>query len=218
MIPATIHIGYVHPGVVHEQFMVSVTQAFKYSDRIIGMTGSKSARQFVARNDIIREFLEGEAEWFIQIDTDMTFGMTAIDDLVRNAVAADARVAAGLCFIYDPNENKVLPNIFMWDEDKKDYDMEIDYEEDSQFWCDATGSAFLLLHRTILEELGEPWHQNWVSHPDTGKPMGHDISLCHRIRTETGEPILYCADIKIGHIKNFVVDEDTYKAYRRATG
>jgi len=216
MIPGTVHVTYVHPGTVYEPFMMSLISAFKYSDRVLGATGSTNARQEFARNSNVEEFLAGEAEWMLQIDTDMTFGITAIDDLMEAAEEAGAKIAAGLCFIYNMDKNQVLPNIFMWNEEDRDYDLVKDYEEDTRFYCDATGAAFLLIHRSILEQLDFPWHENHQKHPDTGKSMGHDISLCHRIRKETGEPILYCADIKIGHIKRFVVNEDTYKAYREA--
>ena len=217
MIPDTIHVGYVHPGTVHEDFMRSLLQAAKLSEMFIGMSGSTCARQYVARNDNIIEFLKGPAEWYLQIDTDMTFEITAPDDLVDAAVNADAKMAAGLCFIYNKDKNQVLPNIFMWNDEKKEYDLQEDYPEGERFYVDATGAAFLLVHRDLLEATDYPWHQDHVAHPDTGKAMGHDISFCHKIRTVTGEPILYCADIPIGHIKEFVVTEDTYKAYRKAT-
>ena len=216
MIPGAIHVGYVHPGMVYEQFSMSLLQAFKYSDRLIAVTGSQSARQFVARNENIEAFLKGQGEWYIQIDTDMTFRMTAIDDLVEAAEKAGAKAAGALCFGYTPATNEVFPGIWKWDDEEKQYHNEPDYEEDARFTVDATGAAFLLTHRSLLEELGAPWHENHISHPDTGKPMGHDISFCHRIRTETDNRILYCADIKIGHIKRFTVNEDTYRAYRRS--
>ena len=215
MIPGTIHVGYVHPGRVHEPFMHSLLQAFKYSDRIIAFSGSSSPRQFAARNSNIEEFLKGPCEWYLQIDTDMVFHMTAPDDLLDAAIEADAKMAHALCFGFDKTSNYVFTGIFSWDEDERRYHNVEEYEEDTRFYCDATGAAFLLSHRSVLEEVGAPWHQDHVEHPDTGKPMGHDVSFCHRIRKATGEPVLYCADIKIGHVKEFVVNEDTYKAYRR---
>lgn len=216
MIPGMIHVGYVHPGVVTEQFCMSLLMASKFSDRIFGISAAQSPRQFVARNENIKNFLRGQAEWFLQIDTDMKFEMTAIDDLVEAAEEAGAKAAGALCFGYTPAINEVFVGIWKYDEEKKQYLKQHEYEENSRFYVDATGAAFLLIHRSILEELGDDWHQDHIAHPDTGNPMGHDIALCHRIRTETGNRILYCADIKIGHVKKFIVDEDTFKAYKRS--
>jgi hypothetical protein len=217
MIPGTCHIGYVHPGRVHEPFMRSILQAFKYSDRMLAFTGSSCPRQYVARNENIEHFLKGPAEWYLQIDTDMVFDMTAPDDLLDAAIEAGAKHAAGLCFGFDKTAKSVFHAIYNWNEEESRYHLEEEYEEDSRFYCDATGAAFLLTHRSVLEELDYPWHQDHVKHPDTGGMMGHDLSFSHRVRTETGERVLYCADIKIGHVKEFIVDEDTYKAYRKAT-
>ena len=215
MIPGMVHIGYVHPGTVTEQFCMSLIMAIKYSDRIFGVSAAQSPRQYVARNENIINFLNGHAEWFLQIDTDMKFPMTAVDDIVEAAEQAGAKAAGALCFGYTPAVNEVFVGIWKWDEEKKQYFKQHEYEEDGRFYVDATGAAFLLIHRSVLEELGDNWHEDHIAHPDSGRQMGHDIALCHRIRTETGNRILYCADIKIGHVKKFVVDEDTFKAYRR---
>lgn len=217
MIPDTIHVGYVHPGTVHERFMRSLLKAFKLSKRLIAFSGSTCPRQHVARNDNIRDFLKGPCEWFLQIDTDMEFDMEAPDRLVDAAVEAGAKVAGALCFGYNKDQAEVFVGIWMWNEEKKEYERQDDYPEGERFYVDATGAAFLLVHRDILEAIDYPWHQDHIFHPDTGQAMGHDISFCHKIRTVTGEPVLYCADIPIGHVKEFTVTEDTYRAYRRAT-
>jgi hypothetical protein len=209
-------VGFVHPGRVHTDFMASLLQAFKWSDRLIAFSGSSCPRQYIARNDNIEEFLKGPAEWYLQIDTDMTFEMGAPDLLVSLAEDADAKMAAALCFGYIKDTRDIFPNMWWWDEKNKAYELIEDYVKDTQFWVDATGASFLLTHRTVLEAVEAPWHEDHEEHEDTGKRMGHDISFCHKVRKATGESILYCTDIKVGHIKEFTVTEETYDAYRRA--
>ena len=65
MIPGMVHVGYVHPGVVTEQFCMSLLMASKFSERIFGVSAAQSPRQFVARNENIKNFLRGQAEWFL---------------------------------------------------------------------------------------------------------------------------------------------------------
>jgi GT2 family glycosyltransferase len=215
VIKGSVHVGFVHPGTVHTDFMTSLLQAFKWSNRLIAFSGSTCPRQYIARNDNIEEFLKGPCEWFLQIDTDMTFNMKAPDALVAAAEESGSKMAGALCFGYLKDDSAVFPGIWMWNEKMKKYELQEDYETNSRFWVDATGAAFLVTHRSVLEEMGAPWHQDFEEHPDTGMRMGHDIAFCHRARKVTGEPILMCADIKIGHVKEFTVTEQTYQAYRR---
>ena len=214
--PDTIHIGFAHDKRVEARFCLSLAKTMRANQRIIGITGSQNARQHVARNDIVREFLRGEAEWLLEIDTDMEFDLHAARRIMEAATEADAKVVHGEAFGYNESERIVNFPVFLWDEAKSDYVEYPDPPWGTRFWVDACGAAFLLLHRSVLEAVGDPWHENYMEHPATGKPMGHDIALHHRIRQTTGERTLYCSDIQIGHVKQFVVDRDTYLSYLEA--
>lgn len=217
--PDTIHVGFVHDKRVEAEFAVSLAQAMRVTPEIIGLTASQNARQHVARNDVVRQFLQGKAEWLLEIDSDMVFERDAPKRLLGAAKGAGAKVAHAEAFGFHDRSHTVHTGVWNWNEDAFEgggYVRLNAWQWGTRFWVDAAGAAFLLLHRDVLEAVGDPWHENFMEHPDTGLPMGHDIALHHKIRKATGERTLYCSDIEIGHVKSFVVTRDTYLSWLEA--
>ena len=81
--------------------------------------------------------------------------------------------------------------------------MKLDYEKDTPQWCDATGMGFTLLARSLLEEMGPPWHE-------LADGYGHDVYLCHKARMQFGDRVLYCTDIQSRHWKAYGIDEQMF--------
>ena len=214
--PDTIHIGFVHDTRVEAAFAVSLAEMAAITPQLKYITSSRSARQHVARNDVVQNFMERDAEWLLEIDSDMVFDRHAALQILAAAKKAKAKVVHAEAFGYHPESKTVHTGVWLWNEEKQIYDILDRWKWGSRFWVDAAGAAFLLLHRSILEAVGDPWHENVMEHPDTGLPMGHDIALHHKIRKATGERTLYCSDIQIGHVKSFIVTRETYIGWLEA--
>ena len=97
-----IVIGYVHPGKVDEEWARSLAMAFANKDnQLVGMIGSTSARHEQARNNTIEQFLAGDAEWFMWIDTDQQFEDDAPAKLRAAAEADNVKMAGGITYIWN---------------------------------------------------------------------------------------------------------------------
>jgi hypothetical protein len=206
-----VMVATLSPGTVTTQYARSVATLCltNPAGALAGVNTVRTARSFMGRNQAIQEFLASPLEWLLWIDSDMDFTPDAFATLYQEATTnPEAKIVTGLCFMYDADSTTIFPNIFYQQEDGS-YGPEWQYEPDSRFWCDATGVAFTLIHRSVFEAVGYPWHQDWIIHPETGHPMGHDISFYHKARKH-GFRVRYCADAKVSHVKTWAIGETAF--------
>lgn len=171
-----------------------------------------------ARNEVVRQFLEQDAEYLLWTDTDMGFPPNAADMLLSVA-SPDRPIVGALCFI-----NKELaqdgtggfvctprPTIFDWapvGPDQHGFTPRLWYPPNAVVECGATGSAFILIHRTVFEKIGGDWYSKLVN-PETGKAMSEDISFCVRAKME-GFPTHVHTGVRTTHHKDVWVSEPQY--------
>jgi GT2 family glycosyltransferase len=80
----------------------------------------------------------------------------------------------------------------------------------------GTGAACLLIHRTVLEKIGEKgpcWFDNMPA-KDRKTWMGEDFSFCRRVR-EAGFPVHVYTGARTSHHKDVWFTEDDYNDLRR---
>lgn len=214
IIPDSVAIGYVHPNIVTEGFARSLANACRWpANKILGLISASNPRQYLARNAVIEEFLEGPCEYLMWIDTDTAFEHNAIERLRQIVNIKQADMAAGLCFIYERGNNVVKPNFAYWKDDH--FEFGDNYQAGEILTPDACGSAFVLIHRKVFEATGPVWHQNWVHHPATnGQPMGHDMSFFYDATITFGFKLVYDTGVKTGHIKHFELREQHFRDYQ----
>jgi len=208
----SVAIGMLSPGQITAGTVQSLATLLisDTSLTIIGFNHVRTARSFRGRNTAIQRLLKSPAEWLLWIDSDMTFRPETFATMWQAAHEAPfPRIVSALAFMFDGNNHSLAPNIFDWNEETQEHDVRNNYPLDDQFWTDATGVAFTLIHRSVFEAVEYPWHQDHVEHPETGKPMGHDISFYYKCR-QAGIRVWYCSDAKTGHIKTFEADEAAY--------
>ena len=211
-----VYLGWVHPNTVHEPFARSMMEACLWKPNgIWGLTSASNPRQEVARNAVIKNFLETQGDWLMWIDTDMTFKHDAIEKLVKTARKHKADIVSGLGFIYKRAAEEIVPNGYLWDEKENAYAEIINYQKGRVYEIDGTGSGFVLIHRKVFEAFdNEHWHETWRAHPHTGNPMGHDLAFCWRAKQDYGMKIVWDTGVPTGHIKHFELTETNYDAYR----
>jgi GT2 family glycosyltransferase len=174
--------------------------------------------------------MRGKPDWLWMVDTDMEFDHDALERLVRSAHDEDtgevkAHVVGGLCF--GVHDGELWPTLYAVDTNDagemgvfryNDYPRP-DADEDCMFQVVATGAAFLLVHRTVLEQIAAadfnrtyPWFQETELQ---GKTCGEDFTFCLRAG-QVGYPVWVNTAVRIGHHKSYVLREDMFLAQQEA--
>ncbi len=171
------------------------------------------------RNQLVRKFLETGIEWMLFVDDDMTFEPDALDRILEVADAKERPIVGALCFAWIVSANQqITPTIYMLGE--KDGEVKLlrhtGYPRDVLTPVNATGAAFLLIHRRVFVELAKRWqtpfvwfdymewgHQfsSWGQIPGTdveyagpGDHIGEDITFCLRAGASNGNRPDYGGD------------------------
>lgn len=226
-----ISVGYLSNGDEKTHFSNSLYVMGKQDERItrihVIVSGPRIA---TARNDLCREFLKTDNQWFLMLDSDMIFEPDLLDKLLLSANDRIRPVVGGLCFgggrvgvpfptlytLTDPKKNggkvtKVISN----------------YPKDALCRVDATGAACLLIHRDVLLNMEKefssmpdgyanphPWFAETVH---MGQEYGEDWTFCMRLR-KMKIPIYVNTGIKLGHVKTQIYDEEFYENWRKFNG
>lgn len=231
----TVAFGYVHPDQVsvlfHTSFLQTVLWDKANHSLIVGGAGKfSSANISNARNEVVRQFLAmpSRPEWLWMVDTDMEWQADAVHRLIESAYDdggdLKAHIVGGLCF--GVHDGRLWPTLYRLGEADdgeigvfryNDYPRPERDGDDCMFGVDATGAAFLLIHRQVLEDMLErqfnrtyPWFQEMEL---DGKTCGEDFTFCLRAR-QAGYPTWVNTGVRIGHHKSYVLQEDMYLMQR----
>ena len=178
-----------------------------------------------ARNDVVRRFLKTEAEWLFWVDTDMGFEPDVIDKLLSVADPVTAPIVGALCFMQSHTAQdgmggfRCYPQvtIFDWhdafDGAQRYLQSRRVYPVNSLVQCDGTGSACVVVHRTVFEKIKKEHGPHWytrMTNDSTGALVGEDLSFC--IRAENNVHVYTAA--KTTHLKHlWLGEEDFWQAY-----
>ena len=233
-IPGVV-LAYIHPGQVSSYFteslMVTLLSDVAASDRgerrrriVNVMQEWSSANVSDARNVVTARFLDARTpdgqtvgDWLLWIDSDMQWEPQALDFLLESADPVERPIVGGLCF--GMTRDRLVPTIYQFVKIEETNELATcrveDYPRDSLVRCAATGAAFVLIHRGVLERMREqkfnaafPWFQE-VQLGD--RPVGEDIAFCLRA-AQLGIPIHVDTRAKIGHHKSALLTEDRFLA------
>lgn len=233
-------VGYLTPGTVHSGFMESMLDMLVYDvafhKRIVDGGGrlalQAGANLSAPRNSLVRKFLAyGKADWLLMLDSDMTFKPNLLEHLLENADPEKAPIVGGLCFGFDDKAN-IQPTLFglVGDESSPKVIRYHEWPPDSMFQVAATGTACLLIHKSVFERIRDveipsrnglrgfndafPWFQE-TSHEDS--PVSEDITFCWRAGL-LSIPIFVNTSVQLGHIKDRELTMDAYLAQRGMFG
>lgn len=156
-----------------------------------------------ARNQCVIEFMRDtfyKRLWFI--DADMIPPANAMDLL-----DFDENLVSGMAFIwtsetvndegfYAPPHMKA--NAFTYNPGKDNF-TSIVPKGGKPFYCDAAGASAMLIKRTVLEEMPEPWFR-YPRDPYGRGLRGEDLDFCKRLN-ERGVKVMYVPAVLFGHIK-----------------
>jgi hypothetical protein len=230
LIPGSVVIGYCRPrlveGAFSESLLATVTHDFATgSPAIVGVIPVKSsANVSAARNAIVQQFLAGPGEWLWMLDTDMVFPSDTLDKLLAAAHPVNAPIVGALCFGLD-SDGSMYPTMYaVMPDDATPVARFTEYPDDELVQVDATGAACILIHRRVLEDVGEraghswspvyPWFQEREHVTDVAQiRVSEDVTLCLRAAA-CGHPVHVHTGIPIGHMKEQMLTAAMYRAGR----
>lgn len=217
-----VMIGNVHGGSYSAAFTGSLVRSLMYdvatSRCLAGFLNDwSSANISCSRNTVVEQFLahDSQAEWLLFIDSDMQWEHTAVEQLLASADPETAPIVGGLCF--GATDDALFPTIYrLVNRDDGPVCVRAgNYPHDELVPCDATGAAFLFIHRRVLEAMRDrafnatfPWFQETEM---SGRPVGEDITFCLRAR-QLGFPIHVDTRVKVGHHKSTIYTEAMFDA------
>lgn len=177
-----------------------------------------------ARNGVVRTFLkEQHADWLFWIDTDMGFAADTIEQLMAVADPVERPIVGGLAFTQREEESdgmggwrcRATPTVFDWtqlDNGKMGFSVRWDYPHDTVTQAAGTGSACILIHRSVFERVREKYGEQWydrIQNPTMNKLVSEDLSFCMRVAS-VGVPLYIHTGVKTSHQKTLWLSESDY--------
>lgn len=227
-----VQIAYLHGPRVSHSFHQSLMHLVAY-DKTLGLDVIQSMPIAVqcsgpnslveGRNLAVSKFLdEGDQEWLFFIDTDMGFRPDSLDALLVAADPVERPIVGGLCFAMKhmgPDGKggfnvRPVPTLFMWAKNEKQgfgFATRFIYPPEMMVQVAGTGAAFLLIHRSILEEIRKKEGDHWfdlIAYEDQ-TPVSEDLSFCYRVG-QLQRPIFVHTGVKVSHHKDIWLDENSY--------
>lgn len=216
----SVAVGYIHPGTVSAHFAGALADT-ALDPLVVGRISERSGPNVsAARNRVVAAFLAGPADWLLMVDTDMSWEPDAVRLLMESADPESAPIVGALCFGVADGRlySTIFTNLAVGDRHAL---VRFDrHPRERLVSCDATGAAFLLIHRGVLEAVRDrafsvafPWFQETERH---GMPVSEDITFCLRAR-DLGYPVHVDTRVKTGHHKSVLYTEAAFDA-QPATG
>jgi hypothetical protein len=236
--PDAVTVAYVHSDEVAYSWHHSMVEMIGYDmangGRIIrgGWIAMRcgAAGLVEARNRTVTEFLDSkDADWLLWLDTDMGFPADLCDKLLAAADPAERPIVGALCFSQRETEPdgmggwhcKAVPMIFDWVQlpsGNEGFIVRWEYPDDTVVQCAGTGSAVILIHRTVFETINAKYPGAWYDmapNPTTGQLIGEDLSFCARAGA-CGIPLHVHTGVVSSHMKRLWLGENDYHAERLA--
>jgi hypothetical protein len=228
-----VAVGYVYNGKDvayswHHSVIELIGWDFAHEARILrgGYVAYKCGTDGLAsaRNNAVKLFLEErQADWLFWIDTDMGFAPDTIDRLLAAADPAERPMVGGLAFTQqevDPDgmggwRCRAAPTVFDWavlDDGQMGFVVRWKYPPDTVTRVGGTGSACILIHRSVFERVQEKFGPVWydrVPNTTTGQLLSEDLALCLRAGA-LDIPVHVHTGVQTTHQKTLWLAEDDY--------
>lgn len=163
-----------------------------------------------ARNTAVEQFLRSDCEWLFWIDTDMGFTGDTLDRLIAAADPVERPIVGALCFVNSEVRRDglggyitaAMPTTYQW---AKNPDGSVGFVPRTDFTpgdvikVDATGSACVVIHRSVFERFPDGNWYGLIASPQ-GRPFGEDMSFCVRC-AQAEIPIHVATDVVTTHLK-----------------
>jgi hypothetical protein len=210
-----------HDSLVNLLMLDVANQGRVLAGGYVAVRCARSSDLVDARNQAVQGFLARPTEWLFFVDTDMGFAPDTIERLLEVADPIERPIVAGLCFAQKETAQdgmsgfRTSPRVTILDwvdtPDGPKFMGRADYPVNTVVKCAGTGSACILIHRSVFERIeaehGRTWY-NRIAGTD-GKPLGEDVSFCVRAGA-LDIPIHVHTGVKTTHLKNVWLAESDF--------
>lgn len=176
-----------------------------------------------ARNKAVQQFLnERQSQWLFWIDSDMGFPADIVDRLMEVADPVKRPIVGALAFTQRETHAdgiggwrcKAAPTVYDWVHagDQQGFAIRWDYPKNTVTQCAGTGSACVLIHRSVFERIFEKFGASWYDksfNASMQQNTSEDLSLCMRALS-LGIPVYVHTGVKTSHQKTVWLSEDDY--------
>ena len=217
--PDAVAVAYLHTNEVAYSWHFSLLQMFVADlathqrirrGGIIAMR-CNSGQLVAGRNKAVKDFLATDVPWLLWLDTDMGFNPDLLEQLIAAADPTDRPIVGALCFAQRELAGDQMggyhtiptPTIFDWAPlgDLEGFDIRYDYPPNALVRCGGTGSAAILIHRSVFERIQAKYGPEWYHRvPAKDGSMGEDLSFCMRA-TALDIPIHVHTGVRTTHLK-----------------
>jgi hypothetical protein len=219
--PAKVAIGYVHGDEMAHSFVDSLAALIAFDQRNAQLTVHEYGRISVrggtdglvaARNMIAGQVVDSDVDWLLWIDSDMGFAPDTLYRLLDVADPHERPIVGALCFAarqfaHDGMSGfraTPVPTIYDWAEvdGVRRFVSSPMYPVDAVVACKATGSACILIHRSVFEKIAVEHGASWYDRlrGTDGSLLGEDISFCVRAGA-ADVPISVHTGVRTTHLK-----------------
>ena len=177
-----------------------------------------------ARNKAVQHFLDTpDVPWLLWLDTDMGFQPDLLEQLITAADPVKRPIVGALCFSQRElaQDGKggyhtiATPTVFDWVEglgpDRLEgFEIRYDYPVNALVRCGGTGSAAILVHRSVFERVEAKYGKEWYHRVQAREgSMGEDLSFCMRA-TALDIPIHVHTGVRTTHLKPVWLSETDF--------
>lgn len=225
-----VAVGYPMGGSVTGPFHGSMQRLLSYEirkpthERLMAKEMHAQGLYVGANRQILAErFMAGDSDWLLQIDTDIEFPVTIIEDMLR--IAGDERLILGANVpLGDPRLGAHQTCAYRMSDTPGLFD-NISRMPSDLFKCDAIATACVLIHRQAFDAIEAVEGQAWFltkrfpasqTAPDTPRvdmrnfrwrELGEDLSFC--IRAADAGIDIWCAYVRgLKHYKTCALSDD----------
>lgn len=234
--PSAVAVAYVHDNREAHSWQRSLMELVGYDLANHGrvLRGGWLAMRYgagglvAARNKAVAQFLAADdADWLWWIDTDMGFAPDTVDRLMEVADPQSRPIVGALCFAWRERVPDGMfghrctanPTIFDWTEYTDDegrtahgFLARSQYPISSVVRAAGTGSACILIHRSVLQRIADEHGPVWydrVPNREAGHLISEDLSFCLRAGA-LGFPVHVHTGVRTTHFKEFWLGEQDY--------
>lgn len=206
--------GLILYDLAHEQHLFGGDGPIKMRCGTGGLVG--------ARNKVAQRVLEHpEDEWLFWIDTDMGFEPDTLDRLLEVADPRERPIVGALCFAqrevaldgYSGFATRAGATVYDWRDSgdgPRGFQGRAWYEPNALTRCDGTGSACILIHRSVLERIHTEYGPCWYDQaPGDQGLVAEDLSFCMRAAT-VDAPVHVHTGIRTTHMKTVWLSETDF--------
>ena len=195
--------------------MSIITTDFSWvpSDKTVDINVVQGSILTHQRNECIERM---RGDWILFVDDDMVWQPDAVRRLVEIREENDLDMVGGLCF---RRSEPYQPTLFMREAaDEGYYNFLETWPEEDIVEVDATGMAFMLIHKRVFEMIaGGPMPPYEMRQKGTPPPnffrwegsLGEDLRFCQDAK-RAGAKIFVATGIPIGHVGEITIDHRTF--------